>query len=155
MQRELSDDYVIILRLHYLIAENLDLSQYEGFLYDFSKYEDIRDLYVISDVLVTDYSSVFFDYAVLERPMIFYTYDIDNYRDKVRGFYFDFEQEAPGPLVKTTDGLLAAIRETETLDFNEKYDTAAFRERFCALEDGQASKRVSDEIICHLKDKIV
>ncbi len=70
MQRELSDDYIILLRLHYL------------FLYDFSKYEDIRDLYVISDVLVTDYSSVFFDYAVLERPMIFYTYDIDNYRDK-------------------------------------------------------------------------
>ncbi|MCG1009944.1 CDP-glycerol glycerophosphotransferase family protein [Salinicoccus sp. ID82-1] len=155
MCRELSDDYIIILRLHYLIAENLDLTGYEGFLYDLSQYEDIRDLYVISDMLITDYSSVFFDYANLERPMIFYTYDIDNYRDKLRGFYFDFEQEAPGPLVKTTDALIHAVYEGESGRFNEKYNTAAFRARFCALEDGNATKRVCDEIVCHLNDKIV
>ncbi|GAB3063702.1 CDP-glycerol glycerophosphotransferase family protein [Salinicoccus sesuvii] len=155
MAEALSDDYVVILRLHYLIAENLDLSGYEDFIYDFSKYEDIRDLYIVSDILVTDYSSVFFDYAILERPMIFYTYDLDNYRDKLRGFYFDFEQEAPGPIVKTTEALIQSIQDTETSDFNKNYNTEHFREKFCTFEDGNATKRVCDEIVCHLKDKIV
>ncbi|SDJ69858.1 CDP-glycerol glycerophosphotransferase [Jeotgalicoccus aerolatus] len=155
MYEALSDEYIIILRLHYLVSENLDISGYEGFIYDYSSYEEIRDLYVISDMLITDYSSVFFDYANLERPMIFYTYDIDNYRDKLRGFYFDFENKAPGPLVKTTDALLEEINKTKTENFNELYNTAEFRNRFCSLEDGKASQRVADEVICYLRSKIV
>ncbi len=151
MQAALGDDYVILLRLHYLIAENLDLSPYEGFLYDCSGYEDVRDLYLVSDMLITDYSSVFFDYANLKRPMIFYTYDLEHYREDIRGFYFDFEKLAPGPLVKTTEALTDAVRKTETTDFNAEYDTARFRARFCALEDGEAAKRVSDRIICQLE----
>ena len=118
-------------------------------------YEDIRGLYSISDLLITDYSSVFFDYANLERPMIFYVYDIDNYRDKLRGFYFDFENQAPGPLVKTTDALIDTIKESESSDFNETYNTKAFRDKFCSLEDGHASERVAEEVICHLRNKIV
>lgn len=151
MYEELSDDYIIILRLHYLVAENLDINRYNGFLYDFSTHEDIRDLYVISDMLVTDYSSVFFDYANLHRPMIFYTYDLDNYRDNLRGFYFDFEEKAPGPLVKTTDRLIHEIKHADS----GRFDASAFRERFCYLEDGNASQRVMEDVICHLKNKIV
>ena len=155
MYQALGDDYIIILRLHYLVSENLDISGYEHFVYDCSKYEDIRGLYVISDLLVTDYSSVFFDYATLERPMIFYTYDLDNYRDKLRGFYFDFETLATGPLVTTEKALIDAIQESETIDYNERYKVNDFREKFCALEDGHASQRVADEVICHLRSKIV
>lgn len=155
MHEALSDEYIIILRLHYLVSENLDISEYEGFIYDYSKYEEIRDLYVISDMLITDYSSVFFDYANLKRPMLFYVYDIENYRDKLRGFYFDFEKKAPGPLVTTTNELLTAIKNTKTEDFNEVYNTAEFRSRFGALEDGKASQRVADEVICYLRSKIV
>ena len=62
----------------------------------------MQDLLAAADVLITDYSSVMFDYAVLQRPMIFYVPDLEQYRDHLRGFYFDFEQEAPGPLVRTT-----------------------------------------------------
>lgn len=65
MHETLGDDYVIVLRMHYLIADRFDGSGYGGFVYDFSDYEDIRDLYLMSDVLITDYSSVFFDYANL------------------------------------------------------------------------------------------
>ncbi|MGW6109080.1 CDP-glycerol glycerophosphotransferase family protein, partial [Bacillus subtilis] len=104
LREEIGDNYVIILRMHYLVAENFDLSPYKGFAYDFSAYEDIRELYMVSDLLITDYSSVFFDFANLKRPMIFFVPDIETYRDKLRGFYFDFEREAPGPLVKTTEG---------------------------------------------------
>ncbi|WP_017548135.1 CDP-glycerol glycerophosphotransferase family protein [Salinicoccus carnicancri] len=151
MQRELGGEYIIILRMHYLVSENLDIKQYNGFLYDFSKHGDIRDLYVISDMLVTDYSSVFFDYANLRRPMIFYTYDIDQYRDKLRGFYFDFERLAPGPLVQTTDALIREIKHPDT----DRFETGEFRERFTSLEDGNASQRVMEDVVCHLKKKIV
>lgn len=153
MYEALSEDCIIILKLHYLVAEKLNLSQYEGFLHDFSTHEDIRELYVISDMLITDYSSVFFDYANLRRPMIFYVYDIDNYRDRLRGFYFDFEALAPGPLVKTTEGLIREIKTSDPENFNRKYDTEKFRERFCYLEDGKASLRVTGEIIRHLNKK--
>ena len=81
----------------------------------FHSHEDIRELYLIADLLVTDYSSVFFDYANLKRPMIFFVYDIEEYRDNLRGFYFDFEEKAPGPLVKTTEGLIAEINKYEEM----------------------------------------
>jgi CDP-glycerol glycerophosphotransferase (TagB/SpsB family) len=143
MQKELGNDYVVLLRMHYLIAENLDLNDYSGFAYDVSHHTDISELYVISDLLITDYSSVFFDYANLKRPMIFYVYDIDNYRDTLRGFYFDFEEQAPGPLVKTTEEVIDQIRNKESLI---RSDYEAFYEKFCYLERGQSSKRVVEEV---------
>lgn len=146
MHQELSDDYVIVLRLHYLISENLNLSGFNSFIKDFSHYGDIRDLYLVSDMLMTDYSSVFFDYANLKRPMLFYVYDIDTYRDTLRGFYFDFEKEAPGPLVKTTDEIIRTIKRIEENDFQPLVPLDDFYKTFCQLEDGKASKRVVAEV---------
>ncbi|GGB32197.1 CDP-glycerol glycerophosphotransferase family protein [Virgibacillus dakarensis] len=146
MQEEFGEDYIIILRLHYLVAENLDLTGYEGFVYDFSHHEDIRELYLIADLLITDYSSVFFDYANLRRPMLFYVYDIDDYRDNLRGFYFDFETKAPGPLVKTTEEIIYEIKKIEQNGFIPSEKTEAFYKRFCYLEDGNASERVVKEV---------
>ncbi|MTT30616.1 CDP-glycerol glycerophosphotransferase family protein [Terrilactibacillus sp. BCM23-1] len=146
MREEFGDEYIVILRMHYLVAENLDLSPYEGFAYDYSQHEDIRELYLISDILMTDYSSVFFDYANLRRPMIFFVYDIENYRDKLRGFYFDFEKTAPGPLVKTTAEVINSIREFEDNDFAVPDNFNAFYDKFCYLENGSASKQVVDKV---------
>ncbi|GGE56678.1 CDP-glycerol:poly(glycerophosphate) glycerophosphotransferase [Pullulanibacillus camelliae] len=151
MKETLGDDYIIVLRMHYLVAENLDLEPYKGFAYDFSSYEDIRDLYLVADLLITDYSSVFFDYANLRRPMIFYCYDIDTYRDKLRGFYFDFERKAPGPLVKTTEEVIASIEEFEKNHFELSDSFNAFFDKFCYLEDGQASRRVVQRIFANKK----
>ncbi|RWR04800.1 CDP-glycerol glycerophosphotransferase family protein [Siminovitchia fortis] len=143
LKKELGNEYVILLRLHYLVSENLDLSGMEGFVFDVSSYGDIRDLYLISDVLVTDYSSVFFDYANLKRPMIFFVHDIEEYRDQLRGFYFDFEKEAPGPLVRTTEELIAEIRRIELNGF---LLCENFYKKFCHLENGKASEQVVKEI---------
>lgn len=145
LQADLGEDYVVLMRMHYLVADQLDLSEYEGFVYDFSHYTDIRDLYLVSDILITDYSSVFFDFANLKRPMIFYVYDLEYYRDQLRGFYFDFEKEAPGPLVKTTDELVSAIKSGEEKFKPEQYED--FYRRFCEWEDGNASRRVVDRFI--------
>jgi CDP-glycerol glycerophosphotransferase len=142
-QENFSDEYVVLLRLHYLISDNLDISDYKGFVIDASNHSDIRELYVISNLLITDYSSVFFDYANLKRPMFFFVYDIDSYRDELRGFYFDFEAEAPGPLVKTTDELIAEIKQVD----NKTYQlTDMFIKRFTYLEDGNATKRVVEQV---------
>ena len=146
LREEIGDNYVIVLRMHYLVAENFDLSPYKGFAYDFSSYEDIRELYMVSDLLITDYSSVFFDFANLKRPMIFFVPDIETYRDKLRGFYFDFEQEAPGPLVKTTEEVIEKIKETETSDYRLPDIFEPFYEKFCYLETGNSSEKVVNRI---------
>lgn len=146
LRENLGDSYIILLRLHYLVAENLDMLEYDDFVFDFSHHEDIRELYLVSDMLITDYSSVFFDYANLKRPMLFYVYDIDAYRDKLRGFYFDFESKAPGPLVRTTDELIEAIKEFDQSGFLPTRSIIEFYDKFCYLEDGNASRRVVKEV---------
>ncbi|MBS4174054.1 CDP-glycerol glycerophosphotransferase family protein [Bacillus sp. FJAT-49736] len=146
LRTEFGNEYVIILRMHYLVAENFDLSPYEGFAYDLSNHEDIRELYLISDLLITDYSSVFFDYANLKRPILFYTYDIQHYRDKLRGFYFDFEKEAPGPLLTTTEEVMEAIKEVEKAQFQVDESFQEFYNTFCYLENGNSSKKVVEKL---------
>lgn len=146
MKKHLGEDYIIIVRLHYLIADNLDLKQYEGFVYDFSRHADIRELYLISDLLITDYSSVFFDYANLHRPIIFFVYDIEDYRDQLRGFYFDIEKKAPGPLVKTTSEVIDQIRRLEKEGIQNSHIFQQFYKKFCYLEDGKATERVVKQV---------
>ncbi|WP_371069573.1 CDP-glycerol glycerophosphotransferase family protein [Sediminibacillus sp. JSM 1682029] len=139
LREEFEDEYIILLRMHYLVAENLQISQYENFVYDLSKYDDIRDLYIISDLLITDYSSVFFDYSVLKRPIFFFVFDIEQYRDNLRGFYLDFKNSAPGPFSKTTYELIKDIKNNNEVN-GKKFRN--FYNEFCYLEDGNASERV-------------
>ncbi|BBM21474.1 glycosyltransferase [Lactobacillus pentosus] len=142
--RETPDNTIILIRTHYMIANNLDLSGYGKRVINVSDYEDISDLYLISDLLITDYSSVFFDYAILKRPMIFYAYDLAAYADDIRGFYVDYESTVPGPIVGNNDELMPLINEaiTEPARFidNEKYHR--FLKKFASWEDGQATKRL-------------
>lgn len=146
MKKELGDEYVILLRTHYFIADSLDVAGLEGFAYNVSDYDDISELYLISDYLITDYSSVFFDYANLKRPMLFYTYDLEKYRDVLRGFYIDIEEELPGPLLFTTEEVIDAFRNMDEIvrKYKDKYDV--FYEKYCSWEDGMASKRVVDAV---------
>ncbi|WP_169871146.1 bifunctional glycosyltransferase/CDP-glycerol:glycerophosphate glycerophosphotransferase [Shouchella patagoniensis] len=147
MRNKLGDEYVILLRMHYLIADDLNVDGLEGFVYNLSHYDDISELYLISDLLITDYSSVFFDYANLKRPIIFYTYDLDNYRDDLRGFYIDFEQEAPGPLLRTSDEVIKAIQDIEAIKESYKQRVDDFYTKFCHLDDGTASRKIIDQVI--------
>lgn len=146
LKKELGDEYVVLLRTHHYIADNLDVTGLEDFAFNLSKYDDISEVYLISDICITDYSSVFFDYANLMRPILFYTYDLDKYRDVLRGFYIDMETELPGPLVYTTQEVIDNIKNID--DLNQKYQERyqEFYQRFCSWEDGKAAKRVVDEV---------
>lgn len=140
---QITDDYVVIVRLHYLVASKVDLSAYKGKVFNYSSLDDINQLYVISDILITDYSSVFFDYANLHRPVLFYMYDLEEYSTQVREFYIDLE-ELPGPILKTQEELLDAVYDIENIerDYQEKYQK--FCDTYNYLDDGMASKRVAE-----------
>jgi CDP-glycerol glycerophosphotransferase len=144
LQRELGDDYIILFRAHYFIGNTFDFGKYEGFLYDVSKMDDINYLYVVSDVLVTDYSSVFYDYANLRRPIIFYMYDRQVFSDSVRDFYLTIE-ELPGPVVENEEGLISALNQYQSgFEPDEKYEN--FNRKFNGLHDGHASENVVQEV---------
>lgn len=135
------DDHFLLLRLHQLVTSHLDLAPHPR-IRDVSAHTDNRELFLAADVLITDYSSVMFDFAVTGKPMLFHTYDLQTYRDDLRGFYFDFENEAPGPLLSKTDALIDALQNLDDVTSRYAPAYAAFRERFCNLEDGRASERV-------------
>jgi CDP-glycerol glycerophosphotransferase (TagB/SpsB family) len=142
---QLPADHVLLVRGHSRTIEGgTDLSAVR--LIDVTTYPDTGELMLIADVLVTDYSSVMFDFVSTDRPMIFYTPDLAHYSDVLRGFYFDFLDEAPGPVVETGADLLAALVEVETA--GEKYAArrAAWRERFTPHDDGSAAERVVGRI---------
>lgn len=146
MRRELSNDSVILLRTHYHIADILDLSEYEGFVYNGSQYEDVSRLYLASDICITDYSSVFFDYANLKRPMLFFVYDLDSYADEIRGIYFDMEKELPGPLLHTNEELVHALKNMDEINQKYKARYEQFYDRFCCVDDGHASERIIEKV---------
>ncbi len=146
LRAELGGEYVILFRAHYLIGNAFDFEKYAGFVMDVSDVSDINELYLVSDTLVTDYSSVFFDYANLKRPIVFYMYDLDDYTDNMRGFYIDLA-DLPGPIVRTGDELAAAIRSADTQDQRLAERYRRFNERFNYLDDGHASERVIQRVI--------
>jgi CDP-glycerol glycerophosphotransferase len=147
LKDKLSSEYIILVKAHYLVGEHIDDTKYQGFLYQFSAAFDIAELYLISDLLITDYSSVMFDYSLLRRPMFFYTYDLEQYKDNLRGFYFDFLKEAPGPISLTTEQLVQDISSSNFADYQEKYKV--FKEKYNHADCGIASKRVVDLILSH------
>ena len=140
MKQQLSDEYVMIVKFHYLVKDNIDWSRYQGFIYEFNQHQDIADLYLVSDILITDYSSVMFDYSLLKRPMFFFAYDIENYKNNLRGFYFDFLATAPGPIVKTTEELADSILQYDAKEWEDRYQI--FTDTYNHADDGNASKKV-------------
>ena len=148
LRKELSEEYILIVKYHYLIMDQVDWTEYKGFIYAFDMSYDISTLYLVSDILMTDYSSVMFDYSILKRPMVFYCYDLESYRKDLRGFYFDFIQAAPGPIIEESSVLVEYLKEFDVdkyeKEYKEKYDR--FSKEYNHLDDGMASGRVVELI---------
>lgn len=141
----LGDEYIVLFKPHYLITNNIDLSLYEGFVYSIDPKDDISSLYIISDVLITDYSSVFFDYSILNRPTYFYMYDLESYKNELRGFYIDIYKDLPGDIYEKEKAMLNDIKK-EKFDYKR---LEIFNQRFNNKEDGNACKRVLDILLNH------
>lgn len=150
-KEHLGQDYVVIFKPHYLIVNNYTDYNLEGFLYNIKENEDINDLYAISDILITDYSSVFFDYAILKRPILFYMYDLEDYRDNLRGFYLDINKDLPGEIITNEIKLLEKIKDIMENGYNED-DLIKFNKKFNYLHSGKSARKISDKIISNEKE---
>ncbi|MFG2503820.1 CDP-glycerol glycerophosphotransferase family protein [Streptomyces sp. NPDC048441] len=142
----LGDDTVLLVRKHPLTAGRLTGAR-APFVRDVSSHPRTTELLLISDVLVTDYSSLMFDFAHTGRPMLFHAYDLEHYRDTVRGFYLDFETSAPGPLLASTGEVVDALRDLDAITSRHAEAYAAFREAYCDLDDGRAAARVAERLM--------
>jgi CDP-glycerol glycerophosphotransferase len=144
--RELGPDYVFLIRGHHHMADDVPAGMRADFAINVTAYPDITELFLVSDVLVTDYSSAMFDYAVTGRPMLFFTYDLAEYRDSLRGFYFDFEAEAPGPLLASSAEVIEAVRDIDSIAVSYRDAYRRFAARFSSLDDGKAAARICDRL---------
>ena len=141
---EFGDQYVLLVRSHYLNHVVLPPSV-RGRVIDVSGHHDVTPLLALADGMITDYSSVMFDYALLDRPMFFFTYDYEEYVHEGRGTYFDLRERAPGPVVRTEEELYTALVSLD--EQAEKY--AEKREGFVAefgeYDDGTAAQTIVDQ----------
>jgi CDP-glycerol glycerophosphotransferase len=144
--RRLGEDHVILLRGHHHMADDVPAGRWPGFVLNVTDYPDISELFLATDAVITDYSSVMFDFAPTGRPILFFTYDLEQYRDDLRGFYFDLEAVAPGPLLATSAEVIEAIANLDAVAAQYRQAYQVFAARFCPLDDGKAAARACDRI---------
>ncbi len=137
-----SDEYLLLFKHHPNVKVRPEIpEEYKDFAYDFTDSMAIDELLCVSDICISDYSSLVFEYSLFERPMIFFAYDLDEYFDW-RGFYYDYFELAPGPVCKTNEEMIDYIKHID-----ERFDrdkVIAFREKFMASCDGHATERIKD-----------
>ena len=143
LQRVLGEDHVVLLRLHPFVRKARPLAPaLAGFVIDVSDHPDINELMLVSDVLVSDYSSAIYEFSLLGRPMAFFAPDEAEYEGE-RGFYFDYRSGVPGPVFEATEALAAYLR-AGVFDLDR---VARFRAASFDIADGRSTARVVDELI--------
>lgn len=137
------DHSVVLFRMHHFISEPVPIpAEYSDRLLDFASFPDTNDLLQVTDVLITDYSSVIYEYSLLDRPILFYAYDKDRY-SVVRGFHRDYDSVAPGKICVTFDELLKSLQD-------EDFDTSKieqFRQENVEYVDTNSADRVIDWLV--------
>lgn len=137
------DEYIMIIKHHPSVKLRPTIEEgCENCIFDFTEEMTIEELICVSDICITDYSSIIFEYALFERPIIVYAYDIDNYLDW-RGFYYDFESFVPGPIVKDNRELMECIKGINDYDLMK---VKRFKEKFMSACDGKATDRILESI---------
>lgn len=145
LSKKFSKDYVMLFMPHYFIENSINLEKYKGFIINVAGHDEINELYLASDIIMTDYSSVFFDFANLKRPMLFFMYDYELYQGKLRDFYISLD-ELPGPITKNQEELEYNLANIDQISktFEDKYKK--FNKKYNYLDDGNASERVIKKI---------
>jgi CDP-glycerol glycerophosphotransferase len=141
----LGDDHVVLFRKHPRVVEALPHGA-GSLVRDVSGHPDAIELLAAADVLVTDYSSLAFDFAATRRPLLFFTPDLEAYRDEVRGLSLDLEAVAPGPLLRTTDEVIEALLDLDAVAAKSRARYESFLDVYCPLADGGATARVVERV---------
>ncbi len=148
MYNELKDDYVLLIKLHPHLVKGFNAHTFAPeYMKDFAikphPSYPIENILCAADVIISDYSSLIFEYSILERPMIFFAYDLEEYENS-RAFYYDYKDFVPGPIVKDTEGIIREIRNAEK--HFDKDRIRKFRNGFMSACDGNSAKRIFDEM---------
>lgn len=146
---ELKGEYIFVFKWHPAIYNNIqrgiiempDIKMYKDFYLDLSDYRDINDLLFVTDILITDYSSVIFDYALLNKPLVYFTYDLEDYENG-RGLYYDFKDYVYGDVTKNTEELIQSIKAQNMQEEKRK----EFMKKFMDACDGNATKKTVEWI---------
>ncbi|MCW6095804.1 CDP-glycerol glycerophosphotransferase family protein [Clostridium botulinum] len=147
MKENLGSNYIVFLKLHPIIRNEVNIpKEVNNFVFDV-KDENINNLMIVSDILITDYSSIVFEYSLLKKPIIFYAYDYYEYSKKMRGFYFEYLNFIPGPMVKTTEEVISIIKKNK-FDINK---IEQFSKKFCEFQDCNSAKRFIDYFFYNYK----
>ncbi|MGX6970531.1 CDP-glycerol glycerophosphotransferase family protein [Vagococcus bubulae] len=139
------EEMVLLVRMHYLVAQTLDTSTWpKDKLIDVSLGYDMSDLLLMSDVLITDYSSCMFDFSLTNRPMLFFMPDSTQYEEDIRGFYQPIQSLLPGPVIKEQHKVIEQLQNLDTLDYEKEYQQ--FKQTFCNNETGTSAQVVAEII---------
>ena len=145
------NNYVFLIKTHNLDKDKINLPIYSNIKDVSKKVNDIQDLYFHVDILISDYSSVFFDFVLLDKPIIFYIYDLVEYLESCRDMYYDIYNDMPGPFVNKEDDLIDCLKSIEiqfnNTEYRQKYNY--FKNKFNFYRDGKSSERLAN----HLKNK--
>lgn len=142
MKAALGGEYVLVLRSHYLESQFVPKSVYNDFVLNGHDYENVGEMMFAADALITDYSSIMFDFSLLERPMVFFTWDYDRYMNEARGMYFDLREEFPSLVAQTTEEVIEKLSDTQALE----PDRIRFHGKFNQYDQGDASAKVCDKL---------
>lgn len=143
-KREFVDEYAVFVKLHPQVHESVSLP---SFAFDVTEYDDVRELVLAADVLVTDYSSICMDFSLLSKKTVFFAFDEEKYT-KERNFCFDYKTELPGEIAKTTEEVIELLRAEPDEEKNKK-----FRDKNFDFLDCESAKRVADAIIAKAQNK--
>lgn len=145
MRARLGDEYVLLIKRHPFVKKQASIPETcKDFAFDISDKLEIDHLLCAADICISDYSSLIYEYSLLERPMIFFAFDLDEYFD-YRGFYYDYDELTPGPVLKTTENIISHIENIKT-GFNRE-EVAEFKNRFMSSCDGNATNRILDQVL--------
>ena len=135
----LHQEYVVLIKNHPFVRERTEIPEsFRDFCIEIGDRMSIEELLMVADICITDYSSIVFEYSLLQRPMLFFAYDLEDYYDE-RGFYYPYEEFVPGPVVRTTEELLREIRQIDRFDGDR---IAAFCRQYMSGCDGHSTQRI-------------
>jgi CDP-glycerol glycerophosphotransferase len=145
LRGQLGGDWVVLFRAHYFVANSLNFDDFDGFVYDVSAFDDINDLFVVADVLVTDYSSSMVDFVNTGKPVLLYAYDLNEYGNELRGFYIPVT-EFPGPVFTTQAELAESLNSLDRIGSEWADRREVFRKKYTPWDSAESTQRVIDTV---------
>ncbi|MFC1438270.1 CDP-glycerol glycerophosphotransferase family protein [Streptacidiphilus sp. N1-10] len=142
----LSQDQVLLVRPHPRVGQ-IAPGAGDGYLWDVADYPDAQDLLLAADILVTDYSALLPDWVGTGKPVLLFDYDLEHYRDNLRGFSFDYQNQAPGPILRTSAELIHALQDIHSATQPHQEAYTAYQQAYGPWDDGKAATRVIDALL--------